>query len=146
MCLCEWLKPLLHTDRNHYDRIIHFAFGLLLWYPQKELLERKGKVNDTWAMWLSLIITLALSASYEIIEAITASTVDPTDAAAFLGLQGDPWDSQKDMFMGLAGAAVAMGTAFSASNNPAREGSEGSDLALSIRRVRAVLAGSGAVA
>jgi putative membrane protein len=109
----EWLKQLVHTDRNHYDRIVHFAFGLLLWNPQKELLERKGKVNETWAMWLSLIITLALSASYEIIEAITASTVDPTDAAAFLGLQGDPWDSQKDMFMGLAGAAVAMGTAFS---------------------------------
>ena len=44
----------------------------------------------------------------EIIEAIVASIVDPADAQAFLGLQGDPWDSQEDMFMGLAGASISM--------------------------------------
>lgn len=98
----------MHTDRNHYDRIVHFAFGLLLAYPQREMLMRKAGLRGGWAYCLPILTTLALSAAYEILEAIVASIVDPTDAAAFLGLQGDQWDSQKDMFMGLAGASVAM--------------------------------------
>ena len=104
----EWLKHVFQTDRNHYDRVVHFAFGLLLSYPQREILIRKAGLRGGWTYGLPILTTLAFSASYEILEAIGASIVDPADAAAFLGLQGDPWDSQKDMFMGLGGACVAM--------------------------------------
>ncbi len=104
----EWLRHILHTDRNHYDRVVHLSFGLLLAYPQREMLIRKARLQGGWTYCLPIFTTLALSAAYEIIEAIVASVVDPADAAAFLGSQGDPWDSQEDMFMGLAGASVAM--------------------------------------
>jgi putative membrane protein len=104
----EWLKPLLGTARNHYDRVVHFAFGLMLAYPQREVLMRKASLRGGWANTLPLFTTLALGAAYEIIEAIVASIVDPANAQAFLGLQGDPWDSQEDMFMGLAGASISM--------------------------------------
>ncbi len=104
----KWLKRVFHTQRNHYDRVVHFAFGLLLSYPQREILVRKAGLRDRWACALPILTTLGLGAAYEIVEAAVASIVDPTDAAAFLGMQGDPWDSQEDMFMGLAGACVAM--------------------------------------
>src|SRR6202011_1289675 len=104
----EWLKPLLGTARNHYDRVVHFAFGLMLAYPQREVLMRKAGLRGGWANTLPLFTTLAFGAAYEIIEAIVASIVDSADAQAFLGLQGDPWDSQEDMFMGLAGASISM--------------------------------------
>jgi putative membrane protein len=69
---------------------------------------RKARLRGGWLYALPIFTTLALSAAYEIIEALVAPIVDPTDAAAFLGSQGDQWDSQEDMFMGLAGACVSM--------------------------------------
>jgi putative membrane protein len=102
----EWMKLIVHTERNHYDRLVHFSFGLLLSYPQREILMRKAGLRGTWLNVLPVFTTLALSAAYEMIEAATATVVDPTDAAAFLGSQGDPWDSQEDMFMALAGTMV----------------------------------------
>ena len=106
--LGEWLKSILHVNRNHYDRLVHFSFGLLLSYPQREILIRKAGLRGAWLYLLPVFTTVALSAVYEMIEAVVASIVNPTDAAAFLGMQGDPWDSQEDMFMGLAGACTAM--------------------------------------
>jgi len=102
----EWMKSVLHTERNHYDRLVHFSFGLLLSYPQREILMRKAGLRGAWVNILPIFTTLAFSAMYEMIEAVVASIVDPTDAAAFLGSQGDQWDSQEDMFMALAGAVV----------------------------------------
>jgi putative membrane protein len=103
----EWMKSLLHTERNHYDRLVHFSFGLLLFYPQREILMRKAGLRGPWLNILPIFTTLALSAMYEMIEAVVASIVDPRDAAAFLGSQGDQWDSQEDMFVALAGAVVS---------------------------------------
>jgi putative membrane protein len=104
----EWLKTILHTDRNHYDRFVHLSFGLLLWYPQREILMRKAGLRGVWLDTLPVFTTLAWSALYEMIEAVTASVVDPVDALAFLGSQGDPWDSQEDMFMALCGAVISL--------------------------------------
>ena len=104
----EWMKSIFHTERNHYDRLVHFSFGLLLSYPQREILIRKAGVRGAWLNVLPIFISLALSAMYEMIEAGIATIVDPADAAAFLGSQGDQWDSQEDMFMALAGAVVFM--------------------------------------
>jgi putative membrane protein len=104
----EWMKTLMGTSRNHFDRVVHFTFGLFLAYPQREVLMRKAGLGSGWAGTLAIFTTLALSAAYEIIEAIVASIVDPANAQAFLGAQGDIWDSQKDMAMCVAGACVCI--------------------------------------
>jgi len=104
----EWVRTIFHTTRNDYDRVVHFAFGLLLAYPEREVLLRKAKVADAWALWLPVLASLGFGAGYEILEAVAANLSTPEVGDAFLGLQGDPWDTHKDMFMGFLGAAVTM--------------------------------------
>jgi putative membrane protein len=106
--LGEWMRTFFHTMRNDYDRVVHFAFGLLLAYPERELLMRKAKLGGAWALWLPVLASLGFGAAYEILEAIAANLSSPEVGDAFLGLQGDPWDTHKDMFMGFAGALVTM--------------------------------------
>lgn len=105
----EWWKLIFGTIRNDYDRVVHFSFGLLLGYPQWELLWRKARLSANWALWLSPVLILGYGAGYEIIEAAAATLLTPDAGEAFLGLQGDPWDTHKDMFMAFAGAVVAIG-------------------------------------
>lgn len=105
----EWMRAIFHTTRNDYDRVVHFAFGLLLSYPGRELLIRKANVRGPWNLWLPLVLSLGFGAGYEILEAVVAVVASPDAGEAFLGLQGDPWDTHKDMFMGFAGSVVSMG-------------------------------------
>jgi putative membrane protein len=105
----EWVRQVFHTTRNDYDRVVHFAFGLLLFYPQREMLQRKAKLSWGWSLWIPVVLILGYGAAYEIIEAIAAAVLSPDAGDAFLGLQGDPWDTHKDMFMAFAGAVIAMG-------------------------------------
>jgi len=106
--LGEWMKPWLHTQRNHYDRVIHFSFGLLLSYPMQEVFQRVGRVTEGWRYYLPVEATLALSAVYEMMEAGVASVVSPQRGEEFVGMQGDIFDSQTDMFMATMGAIAAM--------------------------------------
>lgn len=106
--LGEWLKPLLHTHRNHYDRIAHFAFGLLLSYPMQEIFMRSGRVTGMLRYYLPVECTLALSSIYEMLEAASASILTPQRLEEFVGMQGDPWDSQEDMLMAGLGSIVCM--------------------------------------
>jgi putative membrane protein len=101
-----WLKDWLHLSRNHYDRVIHFAFGLLLLYPVGELLLRRAGARSTWAPWLAATALWALSSFFEIIEAIIAQIVAPELGIAYLGTQGDIWDAQKDMACAFIGAVI----------------------------------------
>jgi len=98
-----WMQDWLHLSRNHFDRAIHFAFGLLLLYPLRELLIRAAEVRGAWASWLALAAISALSSSFESIEAIIAQIVHPDLGAAYLGTQGDVWDAQKDMVAAILG-------------------------------------------
>ena len=106
--LGEWMKGILHTQRNHYDRVAHFAFGLLLSYPMQEMFLRSAKITSMWRYYLPVETTLALSAIYEILEAGSASLLTPQRLEEFVGMQGDPWDSQEDMLMAGLGSVVAM--------------------------------------
>lgn len=106
--LGEWLKPILHTQRNHYDRIAHFSFGLLMSYPFQEVLMRSARVTGMWRYYLPVEVTLSFSAIYEMLEAASASILSPQRLEEFVGMQGDIWDSQEDMFMAGLGSLVAM--------------------------------------
>ncbi len=106
--LGEWMKPWLHTQRNHYDRVMHFAYGFLLSYPIQELFMRGAGVRNRWRYILPIEMTLAFSAIYEMLEAFMASILTPQRGEEFVGMQGDMWDSQEDMFMAGIGAVAAM--------------------------------------
>lgn len=106
--LGEWIKPLLHTQRNHYDRIAHFSFGLLLSYPMREVAMRAVKARGRWLYYLPVECTLALSAIYEILEALMANILTPERGEEFVGMQGDMWDSQEDMAMAWLGSVVGV--------------------------------------
>ena len=106
--LGEWMKAWLHTTRNHYDRVMHFFFGLLLGYPMMEAFMHLTKVRNAWRFWFPMEASLAFGAIYEIIESMVASYASPEAGEAFVGMQGDMWDAQKDIGLGFAGAAIAM--------------------------------------
>src|SRR5579862_4109803 len=106
--LGEWIKPLLHTQRNHYDRIMHFLYGFLLSYPMQEFFMRKVGVRNRWRYLLPVEMILSFSAIYEMLEALAASVLSPERGEEFVGMQGDMWDSQEDMFMAGLGAVAAM--------------------------------------
>jgi putative membrane protein len=96
------------AERNMYDRLVHFSFGLLLAYPMREVFMRVAKVRGVWSYWLPLELVMAFSGAYEIIEWLVAAQVDPSAGLAFLGVQGDIWDAQKDMAVATIGAATTM--------------------------------------
>jgi putative membrane protein len=106
--LGEWMKPWLHTQRNMYDRVAHFSFGLLMTYPLQELLMRKVGVSNRWRYILPVEAILSFSAIYEIMEAGAAMVLSPERGEEFVGMQGDMWDSQEDMLMAGLGSVAAV--------------------------------------
>jgi putative membrane protein len=99
----EWL----HLSRNPYDKIGHFAQGFVPWLVAREILLRGGYVTGRrMAGFLSVCVVMAISAWYELIEWWTALALGQ-GADEFLGTQGDPWDTQSDMFFALIGASCA---------------------------------------
>jgi putative membrane protein len=109
----DWLQALFDVQRNHYDRIVHFCFGLLIAHPFRELLLRAAGVRPAWSPFLAVNCILAFSAFYELLEAAVATLVSPELGAAYLGTQGDSWDAQKDAFLAFSGALLAMALSWS---------------------------------
>lgn len=102
-----WMQDLFGFARNHYDRIGHFAQGFVPAMVAREILLRRSPL--TRGKWLFVIVTalcLAISACYEFVE-WWAAVLGGSAADAFLGTQGDVWDTQWDMFMALIGAVTA---------------------------------------
>lgn len=107
-----WLKDVFDLDRNHFDRLVHFACGLLLAYPIRELFVRTAHVRrGYWAYVIPVVILLAFSGLFEMIESWVAQIVSPELGDAYLGTQGDIWDAQKDMTAAFIGAILAMALA-----------------------------------
>lgn len=99
-----WLQDVLALDRNPYDRIGHFMQGLAPAMVAREILLRLRVVRGRgWLFYIVTSICLAISALYELIEWGAAVALGQ-GADAFLGTQGDPWDTQSDMAMALVGA------------------------------------------
>ncbi len=103
-----WLQDALDLSRNHYDRIVHFSFGLLIAYPFRELLLRAAGVHRAWSYLLVVTVVLGFSGFYEALEGIVAMIVSPELGSAYLGTQGDEWDAQKDTALACAGSIIAM--------------------------------------
>jgi putative membrane protein len=102
-----WMRDALHLARNNYDRIGHFAQGFVPAIIAREILLRRTPLTrGKWIFFLVTCICLAISACYEFIEWGTA-VIGGSSADAFLGTQGDSWDTQWDMFTALWGAIIA---------------------------------------
>ena len=101
------LQDIFGLARNPYDRIGHFAQGFVPAIAAREiLLRRTPLVRGGWLFFIVASICLAISACYEFIEWWSAVALGQ-GADAFLGTQGDPWDTQWDMFLALVGAVTA---------------------------------------
>jgi len=102
-----WVQEALGLARNHYDRLGHFAQGFVPAILVREFLVRRSPIRSGGSLFfLVTCVCLAFSAFYELIEWWTA-LVSGEAAAAFLGTQGDVWDTQWDMLLALVGAVSA---------------------------------------
>jgi putative membrane protein len=105
-----WLKDAFNMERNNYDRLVHFSFGLLMTYPMRDYFLNYFQW-PTWVCWtLPCEITISFSGMYEVIEWLVADIFFPAEGVAYLGTQGDVWDAQKDMGIAFLGAVIAMAT------------------------------------
>lgn len=102
-------NELVGWERNNFDRIVHFLYGLLLAYPIREIYFRMANADGFWGYFLPLDFTMSTSMLYELIEWAAAEVFGGELGAAYLGTQGDVWDAHKDMLLASLGALIAMG-------------------------------------
>jgi putative membrane protein len=104
----KYFDPVTHFfgfERNHFDRVVHFLFGLLAFRALFELLT-PGITRIRTALLFTFTMVVTISTFYEILEWLAAIIFHPELGIAFLGTQGDVWDSQKDIIAAILGALV----------------------------------------
>jgi len=110
----EWLATLTGGDaaalagRNHYDRFVHFCYGLLLMPAAWELIEARMSPQGLWRWLMPLLFMMSHSVIYELVEWLAALVFGGELGVAYLGTQGDVWDAQKDMALAATGAALGL--------------------------------------
>ena len=102
------LNAILGWERNHFDRVVHFCYGLLMAYPVREMFVRVAAVRGFWGYFLPLDLTMSTSMVFELFEWAAAELFGGDLGQAYLGTQGDIWDAHKDMALAALGALVAM--------------------------------------
>jgi len=103
-----WFGDLFGLTRNYYDRLGHLVQGFVPAILAREILMRRSPLTGSrWLPFLAVCICLAFSAFFEMIEWWSALILG-ADAAAYLATQGDPWDTQSDMFCALVGATASV--------------------------------------
>ncbi len=103
-----WAQDLFGFERNHYDRLGHFAQGFIPAVLAREILIRCSPLRSSaWLFFIVVCVCLAFSAFYELLEWWVAA-IGGDAAHEFLGTQGDHWDTQWDMFLALTGAIVSL--------------------------------------
>ena len=104
-------NQLVGWERNNFDRIVHFSFGLLLTYPIREVLLRFAGLGSTaWSYLLPFLIIVTASTSFELIEWLAAIVFGGDLGQAYLGTQGDEWDSHKDTALAAMGSLILVTT------------------------------------
>lgn len=101
-------NELVGWQRNNFDRVVHFAYGLLLAYPIRELFFRVADARGFWSYFLPLDVAMSTSMLFELFEWGAAELFGGDLGAAYLGTQGDVWDAHKDMALATIGAMTAM--------------------------------------
>lgn len=101
-------NELMGWERNHFDRLVHFCYGLLFAYPLREVFLRVAQARGFWGYFLPLDFTLSTSAVFELFEWAAATFFGGDLGVAYLGTQGDVWDAHKDMLLAAVGATAAM--------------------------------------
>ena len=101
----NWISQFFGFERNHFDRLVHFLFGLLLF---KILFEMSTTYisNIKTALLFAFTMVVSISTLYEIVEWLAVAILHPELGMAFLGTQGDIWDAQKDTLMAVGGALI----------------------------------------
>jgi len=102
------ITELFGLERNHYDRLVHFSYGLLLVVPIQEFERRYLRLSMIVASVLAVEFILATSAAYELLEWGIAVVFTPDWAESFLGQQGDIFDAQKDTALATLGALISV--------------------------------------
>ena len=108
----EWFQalgrgePAAAAGRNHYDRFVHFSYGLLVLPAVWELIEARMSPQGVWRWLMPVFFVMSHSVIYEMIEWIAAVVFGGDLGVAYLGTQGDEWDAQKDMALATAGAVL----------------------------------------
>lgn len=102
------LNDFMGWERNHFDRLVHFLFGLLLAYPIREFYCRIADSKGFWSYFFPLELTMAASMMFELFEWGAAEIFGGELGVAYLGTQGDVWDAHKDMALASLGALLAM--------------------------------------
>lgn len=95
-------------ERNGYDRLVHFAFGLLLTLPIIELASARGNLRSRWAMTFAFAGVGFVGAIYEIFEWLLTIVAESETADWYNGQQGDVWDAQKDLAAAQVGALMTL--------------------------------------
>jgi putative membrane protein len=108
----EWLDALAGREgaaesRNHYDRFVHFCYGLLMLPVAWELFAARAAPRGLWRWLMPLLFVMSHSVIYELVEWLAAEVFGGDLGVAYLGTQGDVWDAQKDMALAAAGAVLA---------------------------------------
>ena len=100
------LSALLGWERNHYDRLVHFCYGLLLVYPVREMFLRVADAKGVWGYLFPLLVVMSSSTLFELFEWLAAVLFGGDLGMAYLGTQGDVWDSHKDSLLATLGALL----------------------------------------
>ena len=116
--LGQGINELLGFERNHYDRLVHFLYGLLVTPAVVELFRLYGPYPRTWAALFPLLFVASHSVIYELIEWGAALLFGGELGQAYLGTQGDVWDAQKDMALAFGGAVVSIAVLAAAGRLP----------------------------
>ncbi|MEX3747870.1 MULTISPECIES: DUF2238 domain-containing protein [Lysinibacillus] len=107
--LFNWIKEEFHLQRNNYDRFGHFLKGLMAIVIREILIRKTPLTKGAWLTGITISIMLAIAALYEIIEWLsTKVSKGGKGAKDFLGMQGDPWDAQWDMFSAFLGTILTL--------------------------------------
>lgn len=101
------LSGVLGSERNHYDRLVHFLYGFLLLPPIVEIFEARAHLQKVWRFVVPITFMMAFSELFEIIEWQAAEIFGGDLGQAYLGTQGDIWDAQKDSLAAATGAAIS---------------------------------------
>ena len=102
------LNEAMGWERNHFDRLAHFAYGLLMAYPLREFFLRVADARGFWGYFLPLDFTISTAAMFELVEWGAAEAFGGELGEAYLGTQGDVWDAHRDMALASVGALTAM--------------------------------------